>query len=78
MLICVGGTGWYQEWDKSPVKMVPGTIINIPAEVKHWHGAAHDSWFSHLAVEIPGEKTTNEWLEAVSAEVYGKLNQEEG
>jgi alkylhydroperoxidase/carboxymuconolactone decarboxylase family protein YurZ/uncharacterized RmlC-like cupin family protein len=73
MLICVGGRGYYQEWGKDAVEMVPGTIINIPAEIKHWHGAASDSWFSHLAVEIPGEATSNEWLEAVSDEDYGKL-----
>ena len=73
MLICVGGRGYYQEWGKKPVLMTPGTVVNIPAEVKHWHGAAPDSWFSHLAVEIAGEETSNEWLEAVSAEDYEKL-----
>ena len=66
MLICVGGRGFYQEWGKEKVEMTPGTIINIPAEVKHWHGAAPDSWFSHLAIEIPGEGTSNEWCESVS------------
>ena len=64
-LICVGGRGWYQEWGKDPVEMTPGTIIEIPAEVKHWHGAADDSWFSHLAIENPGVDTSNEWLEPV-------------
>ena len=73
MLICVGGRGYYQEWGKDAVPMTPGTVINIPANVKHWHGAAPDSWFSHLAVEIAGEETSNEWLEAVSDEDYGKL-----
>ena len=73
MLICVGGRGWYQEWGKEAVEMTPGTVINIPAGVKHWHGAASDSWFSHLAVENPGEGTSNEWLEAVSGEDYKKL-----
>ena len=73
MLICVGGRGYYQEWGKAPVEMVPGTVINIPAEVKHWHGAAPDSWFSHLAVEIPGEAAGNEWCELVSDEDYNKL-----
>jgi quercetin dioxygenase-like cupin family protein len=53
--------------------MTPGTVINIPAEVKHWHGAAPDSWFSHLAIEVDGEETSNEWLDAVDAESYGKL-----
>jgi quercetin dioxygenase-like cupin family protein len=73
MLICVGGRGYYQEWGKDAVEMTPGKVINIPAEVKHWHGAAPDSWFSHLAIEVDGEETSNEWLEAVDAESYGKL-----
>ena len=73
MLICVGGRGYYQEWGKDAVEMTPGTVINIPAGVKHWHGAAPDSWFSHLAVEVPGEENSNEWLEPVSDEKYGKL-----
>ena len=65
MLICVGGRGFYQEEGKDAVEMTPGTVINIPANVKHWHGAADDSWFSHLAIEIPGEETSTEWCEAV-------------
>ena len=73
LLICVGGRGYYQEWGKDPVEMTPGKIIEIPANVKHWHGAAPDSWFSHLAFEIPGEDTSNEWLEPVSEEDYNKL-----
>ena len=73
MLICVGGRGYYQEWGKEAVEMTPGTVINISAEVKHWHGAAPDSWFSHLAIEIAGEEASNEWLEAVSEEDYNKL-----
>ncbi len=73
MLICVGGRGYYQEWGKDAIEMNPGDVVNIPANVKHWHGAAPDSWFSHLAVEINGEETGNEWLEAVSDEDYGKL-----
>lgn len=73
MLICIGGRGYYQEWGKEAVEMVPGTAITIPAGVKHWHGAAPDSWFSHLAVEVEGEETGNEWLEPVSDEDYGKL-----
>lgn len=73
MLICVGGRGYYQEWGKDAIEMNPGDCINIPANVKHWHGAAPDSWFSHLAVEINGEGTGNEWLEAVSDKDYGKL-----
>ena len=73
VLICVGGRGYYQEWGKDAVKMTPGTIITIPEGVKHWHGAASDSWFSHLAFEIPGTDASNEWLEPVSDEDYGKL-----
>ena len=73
MLVAVGGRGYYQEWGKEPVEMNPGDVIHIPANVKHWHGAAPDSWFSHLAFEIEGEKTSNEWLEEVSDEQYGKL-----
>lgn len=73
MLIGVGGRGWYQEFGKKPVEILPGTVINIPANVKHWHGAAADSWFSHLAIEIPGENSSNEWLEPVSDDEYNKL-----
>ena len=73
MLICIGGRGWYQEWGKAAVEMTPGTCVNIPAGVKHWHGAAADSWFSHLAIEVKGEGTSNEWLEPVSDEEYKKL-----
>lgn len=73
MLICVGGRGYYQEWGKEPVEMFPGTCISIPAGVKHWHGAAPDSWFSHLAFEIPGEDASNEWMEAVEEDEYRKL-----
>ena len=73
MLICVGGRGWYQEWGKEAVELTPGTVINIPAGVKHWHGAAADSWFSHLALEIPGEDGKAEWMEPVSEEDYNAL-----
>lgn len=64
ILICVGGRGWYQEWGKDPVAMKPGDCVNIPVGVKHWHGAAEDSWFSHLAIEVLGEETSTEWLES--------------
>ena len=74
MLICVGGRGYYQAWGEEPVEMLPGSIVNIPAGVKHWHGAAPNSWFSHLAIEVPGEGARNEWLEPVSDEDYGKLS----
>lgn len=73
MLIAVGGRGYYQEWGKKPIEMNPGDVINIPANVKHWHGAAPDSWFSHIAVEVEGDETSNEWLEPVSDKEYVKL-----
>jgi 4-carboxymuconolactone decarboxylase len=73
MLIAIGGRGYYQEWNKEPIEMNPGDVINIPANVKHWHGAAPDSWFSHLAVEVDGVETSNEWLEEVSDMEYNKL-----
>ena len=73
MLICIGGRGYYQEAGNEPVEMREGTLINIPANVKHWHGAAPDSWFAHLAIEIAGENGGTEWLEPVSDEEYGKL-----
>ena len=74
ILICVGGRGYYQEWGKDAVEMKPGDCVNISAGVKHWHGAAADSWFSHLAIEVPGENGSNEWLEPVSDEEYAKVN----
>lgn len=70
ILICVAGRGYYQEWGKEAVEMRPGDVVNIPVGVKHWHGAAPDSWFSHLAVEVPGEEASNEWLEKVRDEDY--------
>ena len=73
MLICVAGRGWYQEEGKDAVEMTPGTVVNIPAGIKHWHGAAADSWFAHLAVEVEGENASNEWLEPVTDEQYSKL-----
>lgn len=72
ILICVNGRGYYQEWGKDPILMTPGDVINIPVGVKHWHGAAADSWFSHLAIEVPGENCSNEWLEPVDDEAYKK------
>ena len=73
ILICVAGRGYYQEEGKPAVEMKPGDTINIPAGVKHWHGAAPDSWFSHLAVEVPGVEGSNEWLEPVGDDIYGQL-----
>ena len=72
ILICVAGRGYYQEWGKEAQALHPGDVVNIPAGVKHWHGAASNSWFSHLALEVPGKNCSNEWLEAVSDEEYGK------
>lgn len=70
MLICVGGRGFYREWGKEPVEMTAGTVVNIPANVKHWHGAAENEWFSHLAIEVSGEETSTEWLEPVDEQSY--------
>lgn len=73
ILIATAGRGYYQEWGKPAVELKPGDMVNIPAGVKHWHGAAPDSWFQHLAIEVPGEGTSNEWLEPVSDEEYARL-----
>ena len=73
ILICTAGEGWYQEEGKEAVSLTPGTVITIPPEVKHWHGAKSDSWFSHIAVEVPGESTKNEWCEPVTDEEYNNL-----
>ena len=72
ILVCVAGRGYYQEWGKPAQELRPGDVVNIPVGVKRWHGAAPDSWFSHLAVEVPGDETSNEWLEAVDNTVYFK------
>lgn len=74
LLLCVAGSGWYQEWGRPAQSLNPGDVVEIPAGVKHWHGAKKDSWFSHIAIEVPGENTSNEWLEAVSDEEYNALN----
>lgn len=73
ILLVTGGKGWYQAWGEKPQALDPGDVVNIPPEVKHWHGAAKDSWFSHLAVEIPAEGASNEWLEPIGDEEYQKL-----
>lgn len=75
LLICTAGEGWYQEEGKDAVELKEGSVITIPPEVKHWHGAKKDSWFSHIAVEVPGEETSNEWCEEVSDEEYNKLEE---
>ena len=74
ILICTAGYGWYQEEGKDAKELKPGMVITIPANVKHWHGAKKDSWFSHIAVEVPGEETSTEWCEPVTDEEYSKLN----
>ncbi len=73
ILLCTDGCGWYQEWKKPAQALTPGDVVYIPAGVKHWHGAAKDSWFSHIAVECPGVNTSNEWLEPVTDEQYNGL-----
>lgn len=73
ILLCTAGRGYYQEWGKEPRELKHGDVVIIPAEVKHWHGAAPDSWFSHVAVEVPGTETKNEWCEPVSDEDYRRL-----
>lgn len=73
ILLCTEGRGWYQEWGQEARELHAGDAVEIPAGVKHWHGAAKDSWFSHLAIEIPGENASNEWLEPVSDEDYSRL-----
>jgi quercetin dioxygenase-like cupin family protein len=74
LLICTAGEGWYQEEGKDAVSLTPGTVITIPANVKHWHGAKADSWFAHIAVEVPGEGTSNEWCEPVDDAAYNALH----
>ena len=73
ILVCVEGEGWYQEEGKPAQSLKPGDVVTIPANMKHWHGAKKNSWFSHLAVEVPGENTSNEWCESVEDEEYNKL-----
>ena len=73
ILLCTAGRGYYQESGKEPRELKPGDVVNIPAEVKHWHGVAPDSWFSHVAVEVPGTETKNEWCEPVSDEDYRRV-----
>ncbi len=73
LLLCVAGEGWYQEEGKEPQSLIPGSVVLVPPNVKHWHGAKKDSWFSHIAVEIPGKNSVTEWCEAVSDEDYNAL-----
>ena len=73
VLLVTAGRGWYQEWGKPAQELHPGDVVNIPPETKHWHGAAKESWFAHVAVEVPAEGASNEWLEEVSEEEYKRL-----
>ena len=73
MLICTAGEGWYQEAGKAAQSLAPGAVVYIPAGVKHWHGAKKDSWFAHIAFDLPGEDASNEWLEPVTDEEYDRL-----
>lgn len=73
ILLVTDGRGYYQEWGKPAIELKPGDVVNIAPEVKHWHGAAKDSWFSHIAIEVPAEDASNEWCEPVSDEEYSLL-----
>lgn len=74
LLLCIAGHGWYQEEGKSARRLGPGDVVNIPADVKHWHGAAADEWFSHIAISIPSAAASTDWLDAVSDEAFAKLS----
>lgn len=73
ILLCLAGHGYYQEWGKEARLLMPGSVVNIPRNVKHWHGATHESWFSHISIEVPGKNASTDWLEPVSPEQYGSL-----
>lgn len=73
ILLVTSGRGWYQEWGREAQELHAGDVVNIAPEVKHWHGAAKDSWFSHVAIEVPAEGASNEWCEEVTEEVYSVL-----
>lgn len=73
ILLVTAGRGYYQEWGQPARELHPGDVVNIPPEVKHWHGAAKDSAFQHLAIEVPGEQTSNEWCEPVDEAEYQML-----
>lgn len=73
LLICTAGSGWYQEEGKPARSLQPGDVVSIPANVKHWHGAKRNSWFAHIAIEVPGEHTSTEWCESVDDGQYALL-----
>jgi len=74
ILLCTDGEGWYQEWEQPARRLMPGDVVCIAPETKHWHGATKDNWFTHVAVEIPAEGASNEWLEPVEGEAYDELS----
>ena len=74
ILIVTAGRGYYQEWGKKAIEIKAGDVVNIKAEVKHWHGARKDEWLQHIAIEVPGKNTSVKWCESVSDEEYEKLN----
>ncbi|MCG6370794.1 cupin domain-containing protein [Vibrio fluvialis] len=74
ILLVTGGRGWYQEAGQPALELNPGDVVHIAPGTKHWHGAAKDSWFAHVAVEIPAEGSSNEWCEPVSDEEYNALH----
>lgn len=74
ILLATAGSGWYQAEGQEPISLVPGTVVQVPAGTKHWHGAKADSWFTHIAIAVPGEDTSNEWLEPVTDDEYRALN----
>ena len=73
ILLCTAGEGWYQEENSKPICLKPGSVVEIKPGVKHWHGAKKDKWFCHIAIEVPGEETSTEWMEKVTDEEYQKL-----
>ena len=73
ILLCTGGRGWYQEWGQPARELHAGDVVNSPVGVKHWHGAAKDSWFAHVAITVPGEDVSNDWLEPVDDVQYAAL-----
>lgn len=73
ILLCTDGEGWYQEWKQPAQYLHAGDVVSIPVGVKHWHGAAQDKWFSHVAISVPNENGGTEWLEMIDPEEYDKL-----
>lgn len=74
ILLVTAGSGWYQAEGEDPVSLEPGMVIQIAEGLKHWHGAKSDSWFTHIAIAVPGEDARHEWLEPVTDAEYAKLS----